>query len=61
MLHSTLREVTAIHKIKADSLQEEKQKYHGLWATQDSLHKYLVNSDKWALVLGFQLSLKGLV
>lgn len=30
MLHSTLRVVTAIHKIKADSLKEEKQKYHGL-------------------------------
>lgn len=37
MVHSTLRKMTAIHKIKADSLMimEEKAENHGLWATKD--------------------------
>lgn len=34
MVHSTLRKVTAIHKIKTDSLMIWKPENHGLWATK---------------------------
>lgn len=64
MLHSTLRKVITTHKIKADSLSYGR-KARMLWFISNqklnSLHKYLVNSGKWALVLGFQLCLRGLL